>query len=196
LGGMRGCQRIGALGGLVESPSAEEGADGAESVPISCCLNLIVLTLSTLLPQLPPPIAHRSNLSLLLRSSAWQPCCRTCRVLSAVLLLPLLLLLLTDSVLHDGAASLEPISAPPPPVPAAPPRSTRTISLASPPPFVRRQSTRLAAKDSGKYVNMTDKAILQRALKLRLSAGLLLWAPEARPAPWHPLQDQAADWVV
>lgn len=62
-----------------------------------------------------------------------------------------------------------------PPAPAAPPacRHRRLVvgasrSQAAAP--IRRQSTRLAAKDKGKYVDMTDKAVKMKALQNALSS--------------------------
>lgn len=61
------------------------------------------------------------------------------------------------------------------PMPVPPPPTLRAAKLTSTPLVVRRKSARLAAKDKGKFVDMTDRAIQQRALKDSLqtcSAGL------------------------
>lgn len=85
-------------------------------------------------------------------------------------------------VLPDTFATAEALSAnaspihhshspavPAPPFPA-PVQRRGLATLASPPAFVRRHSTRLAAKEKGKYVDMTDKAVQLKALHNSLQA--------------------------
>jgi hypothetical protein len=57
-----------------------------------------------------------------------------------------------------------------PPVPAPAHSNQAVVRLASPPAFVRRHSIRLAAKDKGMFVDMTDKAMQKKALENTLQA--------------------------
>lgn len=71
-------------------------------------------------------------------------------------------------------ASQQTIALTPQAVVAPPPPPTRhrarTVVCASPPVVLRRHNTRLAAKDKGKYVDMTNKAVKKKALENALSA--------------------------
>lgn len=69
----------------------------------------------------------------------------------------------------DSVPAAAPAPAPPIPAPA-PRRRHNSVALASPPAFVRRQSTRLAAMATGSHVDMTDKAVKRKALQNSLAA--------------------------